>query len=488
MLVTDGEDLDGNALTAARAAAQQDGLKIYTVGVGSANGDLIPLPPDQGGGFVKDAAGNLVKSRLDESALKAIAAATGGLYVPLGAEGQGLEIIYRQALAPLVKHDLASRQQKVYTQRYQWPLALALAMLLASVLMRTRRRVPGAKEVQAGTPVGTRPSVAGITALSGLSLLVYIHPAHASAASAAKAYAKGDFVTAERDYSAAARRNPKDPALQYDVGTAAYRAGQYSQATAAFQASLGVAPSADSRRLAEQDNTYYNLGNTLYRTGQKSEQSSPQETIGTWTQAVRAYDAALQLRADDADSKFNRDVVMRKLDELKRKQSQQNQQNQQNQQKQQAPQNKEGQSAGNSPQKQAQDGQQGKQPENKHNDDQKPSTQSSAQLAQNNTAQQGSQPGSAAGGHDQDKQSSGPSQQPTPAAARPRGDHQGGSGADQTNDETAADNQRVPGQMSRDEARELLDSVKDEQRPFPSAPLARSGANDTASDQPIKDW
>jgi Ca-activated chloride channel family protein len=56
VLVTDGEDLDGNALTAAKAAAQQDGLKIYTVGVGSANGDLIPLPPDQGGGFVKDAA------------------------------------------------------------------------------------------------------------------------------------------------------------------------------------------------------------------------------------------------------------------------------------------------------------------------------------------------------------------------------------------------------------------------------------------------
>ena len=245
--------------------------------------------------------------------------------------------------------------------------------------------------------------------------------------------------------AAAAQRNPKDPALQYDAGTAAYRAGQYPQATAAFQASLGGAPSADRRRLAEQDNTYYNLGNTLYRTGQKSEQSSPQQTIGTWTQAVKAYDAALQLRADDADSKFNRDVVKRKLDELKKKQSQQNQQNQQ---KQQAPQNKESQSAGNSPQKQAQDGQQGKQPENKQNDGQKPSTQSSAQMAQNNTAQQGSQPGSAAGGHDQDRQSSGQSQQPTPAAAQPRGDHQGGSGADQINDETVANNQRVPGQMS----------------------------------------
>ena len=333
---------------------------------------------------VLDAPHSTRVSRLDETALKAIAAATGGLYVPLGAEGQGLELIYRQALAPLVKHDLASRQQKIYTQRYQWPLAAALAMLLASVLMRTRRRVPGADEAQAGAPIGARLSVPGVAALSGLLLPVFIHPAHASTTSAAKAYAKGDFVTAERDYSAAAQRNPKSPALQYDVGTAAYRAGQYPQAAAAFQASLGVGQSADSRRLAEQDNTYYNLGNTLYRTGQRSEQSSPQETIRTWTQAVQAYDAALQLRADDADSKFNRDLVMRKLDELKKKQSQQDQQKQQKQQ------NKDSQSAGNSPQKQQQDGQPGKQPENKQNDGQKPSAQSSAQMAQNNTGQQGS--------------------------------------------------------------------------------------------------
>jgi len=53
ILVTDGEDLEGDALGTAKAAFLQDGLKIYTVGVGSANGDLIPLPADQGGGFLE---------------------------------------------------------------------------------------------------------------------------------------------------------------------------------------------------------------------------------------------------------------------------------------------------------------------------------------------------------------------------------------------------------------------------------------------------
>jgi Ca-activated chloride channel family protein len=49
ILVTDGENLEGEAATAAEEAARQDGLKIYTVGIGTADGDLIPLPSDQGG-------------------------------------------------------------------------------------------------------------------------------------------------------------------------------------------------------------------------------------------------------------------------------------------------------------------------------------------------------------------------------------------------------------------------------------------------------
>jgi Ca-activated chloride channel homolog len=66
-------------------------LKIYTVGVGTAAGDLIPLPPDQGGGFVKDETGASSNRGSTRAALKAIAAATGGFYVPLGPEGEGIE-------------------------------------------------------------------------------------------------------------------------------------------------------------------------------------------------------------------------------------------------------------------------------------------------------------------------------------------------------------------------------------------------------------
>ena len=88
ILVTDGEDLEGNALEAAQTAAKADGLKIYTVGVGTAAGDLIPISPEQGGGFVKDETGAFVKSRLDEQGLKAIAGRPADSTCPLGTQGR----------------------------------------------------------------------------------------------------------------------------------------------------------------------------------------------------------------------------------------------------------------------------------------------------------------------------------------------------------------------------------------------------------------
>jgi Ca-activated chloride channel family protein len=481
VLVTDGEDLQGNALSAAKAAAQQ-GLKIYTVGVGTANGDLIALPADQGGGFIKDAAGNPVKSHLDETALKVIASATGALYAPLGAEGQGLTSIYQQALAPLAKHDLASRRQKIYTQRYQWPLAAALGMLLASVLMGTRRRIPKRHTQTAIQSSAARRFLPGAASLSVLLLLAPPHPAHASATSAAKAYAKGEFMAAEQAYAAAAQRNPKAPALQYNLGTAAYRTGQFPEAAAAFQTSLAGSQSANTKRLAEQQNTYYNLGNTLYRAGQKTEQSTPDQTIQTWTQAVKAYDAALQLRASDADSQFNRDLVMRKLDELKQKQKQKQKQSQQNQQ------NKQSQPGGKSEQKQQAQNQQNQQNQQGQQDKQTPQNKDSKQ-AQNSPSQQNPQPNSGASSPDRSQQPSGQSDQPSPSVTgQPPLGKPGTGAAEQRQNEPLADSQRQPGQMSREEARELLDSLKDEQQRYPAAPLARSGVNTPTADQPTRDW
>jgi Ca-activated chloride channel family protein len=463
VLLTDGEDLEGSALDAAKAAAK-DGLKICTVGVGSANGDLIPIPADQGGGFVKDDAGQFVKSHLDEAGLKAIAAATGGIYAPLGAQGQGLDTIYQQALAPLAKHELASRRQRVYTERFQWPLAASLALLLASTLVGTRRRNARKLEAPAAAIGKTRPNLMTQPAAAMLGLLLFLPfpNAHASTATAEKAYQKGDFAAAEREYDAAAQRNPKQPDLLFNAGTAAYQAGQFPQAAAAFQKSLDGKPSADPHRLAAQEDAYYDLGNTLYRTGQKTQSANPQQTIQTWEQAVKTYDAALQLRATDTDAKYNRDLVQRKLDQLKKQQQQKQQQ--QNQKQNQSGQNSQAKNQEN----QKQNSGAGSKPDQQKDQQQ---------------ANSGSKP-------DQQKQPDQSGQQPQPANGQPQGNAQAEAGANpgQNAAEQAADSQAKPGQMSKADARALLDSVKNEEQRLPATPVARNGNQSQPSDQPVKDW
>ena len=502
ILLTDGEDLEGSALATANASAK-DGLKICTVGVGTANGDLIPIPAEQGGGFVKNDSGQFVKSHLGEAGLKSIAEATGGLYAPLGAQGQGLDTIYQQALAPLAKHDLASRRQRVYTERFQWPLTGSLALLLASVLVGTRRRSPRKNQVPASVTGTVRPHLMAqpAAAMLGALLCLPFNYAQASTATAEKAYQKGDFATAQREYAAAAQRDPKKPDLQFNVGTAAYKAGQFPQAAEAFQKSLDGKPSADPKRLAAQEDAYYDLGNTLYRSGQKTEPSNAQQTIQTWEQAVKTYGAALQLRANDTDAKYNRDLVQRKLDQLKKQQEQQQKQQQQSQQNQKQDQkqdqknknqqNQSGQNADqknqqNKDQKPDQQNQSGQnsQAKNQENKDQKSGADSKPdQPKDQQQANSGSKP-------DQQKQPDQQGQQPKPANGQPQGNAQAQAGADQHKDEAAqaTDSQHEPGQMSKEDARTLLDSMKGEARRLPAAPVARNGNDDQRPDQPIKDW
>ena len=405
ILVTDGEDLEGDSLAAARGAAREAGLKIFTVGVGTPAGELIPIPPEQGGGFVKDDAGALVKSRLDEAALKAIAAASGGVYEPLGTQGEGLESIFKAVFGSVARHDLAFRRRKVYIERYQWPLAASVGLLFASLMVGTRRR----RRIRAA--VG-----AAVVSVPGLLLLAMLP-------------------------TSAVRSAGTNPTSDEEKGTFDYRSGRFSQAAQAFQQSIGRTPSSDERRLAIQEDAYYNLGNSLYRTGQLTEKSDRQATIEKWTEAVKAYETALQLRADDADSKFNRDLVKRKIDALRLPPPPPNQ----------------GSGQGNPPPKGSPPPPQGKPPNG------------------NPPPPQGKPPN----GNPPPPQGKPPNGNPPPPPAAPSS----GESPPQRQSPSAGG----PGQMSQEEARELLDSEKGDEKHSLAVPMARPGA-DEPPEKPYKNW
>ena len=146
ILVTDGEDEEGNALDAARRAHEK-GVRIFTVGVGTREGDLIQVTNADGQTeFLKDAEGNVVKSRLDENLLQQIAYITGGAYIRSGGTQFGLDYLYDQQLSKLKKHDAQEKMAKLYDERFQWPLTLAFGFLLAETIFLNRKRIITSEE------------------------------------------------------------------------------------------------------------------------------------------------------------------------------------------------------------------------------------------------------------------------------------------------------------------------------------------------------
>ncbi len=141
IIITDGENLEGDPLVAAEKAKEK-GIKIYCIGIGTREGELVRVQNDQGEfEFLKDGQGNFIKSRLNENILREIAQITGGAYVRAGGVDFGLDVIYERQLAKMEKREFESKMEKRYYERFQVPLLLALIFLIAETLLSTRKKV-----------------------------------------------------------------------------------------------------------------------------------------------------------------------------------------------------------------------------------------------------------------------------------------------------------------------------------------------------------
>jgi Ca-activated chloride channel family protein len=284
-------------IDAAKNAAKK-GMTIYTVGVGSPDGATMPIRYQNGRtDFVRDSSGQVVKTQLDEETLKKIAEETRGLYVPLGRGAEGLDTIYQERLSLVPKSELDQRMERVALERFEWPLALALGLLIFEFFMGERRQAKPARELPSvARRVNPLPRV---VSLAWIGLLVFSQVAETRAADA---------------------KTGVDSQQSYNKGTDAYGKGDFTAAADALRISLRTPD------LALQQRAYYNLGNSLYRAGQGSLEKDPDATVRSWEAAVKAYDDVLALNAGDSDALFNKELVARKLDELKKQQEQEKKQ------------------------------------------------------------------------------------------------------------------------------------------------------------------
>src|SRR4029077_19452807 len=133
VLFTDGEDQDSGAEASAKKATEA-GLRIFTIGIGTVEGELLPVTDAQGHtDFIRDEHDNVHKSHLNEELLRRIAGATkDGFYLPLRG-ARTMDTLYERGLAPLPKTESQEKLVKRYHEQYHWPLALAMALLAAEM-------------------------------------------------------------------------------------------------------------------------------------------------------------------------------------------------------------------------------------------------------------------------------------------------------------------------------------------------------------------
>jgi Ca-activated chloride channel family protein len=139
VIITDGENTEGDAFEAAEEAAGKHVL-LYTIGLGSPAGSPIPVVNSAGQqtDFKRDRSGNVVVTKLDEASLEKIAAIGNGKYFRGTNAQDELDEIYKNINA-LQKKEFGVKQFTDYEDRFQYFLFPAFLCLLAEVLVTENR-------------------------------------------------------------------------------------------------------------------------------------------------------------------------------------------------------------------------------------------------------------------------------------------------------------------------------------------------------------
>jgi len=312
LLVTDGEDLEGNWEKEAEAC-QKEGIRVIPVGVGEESGGLIPIQDNRGraAGFMKDEDGKVVMTRLDMASLGKLAAIGGGSPFRLGVDGLAGDRLFSE-LKRLGRRDLEERRVSAYQERFILPLMLALLCFAVRMLLRPRgagtARSPG------------RPGVGMLVALGILTWLAAadgavagpIVPGHDDLARGRTKYLAGEFEEALGDFESALVKDPENPLVTLAVGETLFRLERYEEALAEFERTLSLTDDEDLKAEA-----LYNAGTTLLAAGDPGK-------------AAEKFVGSLAVDGSQADALHNLEVALKRLQE----QEQQEQQEQQDQDKQ----------------------------------------------------------------------------------------------------------------------------------------------------------
>ena len=303
ILITDGENHEDDPVEAARQASTV-GAKIFCIGVGSPEGKPIEID----GQLLKDSAGEIVMTRLDEQTLTQVAQAGGGIYVRASNGDFGLNRIV-DAIKELEDKEFESVIFEEYDEQYSYFFAIALFFLILEFLIGSTR---SGKDF-------FRP-VRGVSAI-----LVFLTVSISMSAQDDKKevrkgnsfFKNGQYSEAEVEYRRALDIDSLSMTAKYNLANALYRENRYEEA-AAFLKGLGDSLVCVSPSMAS--DVYHNAANVALN--QKDYQS-----------AVDLYKKSLRLSPNNFDTKSNLAYAQKMLEQQQQQNQDQNQDQNQNQDK-----------------------------------------------------------------------------------------------------------------------------------------------------------
>jgi len=281
ILLTDGENLQGNP---ASIIKQLKGIKVFVIGIGTPEGEPIPVKADNGKvtGYKKDEKGETVISRRDETLLLQIANQTKGRYYPFDSANRDIEQV-ANSINSMDKDSMGESFSSSLERKYHIPLAGAFLFMIADFLLPflTLKK----------TFLDKIPPV--------LMLLIFVGaPLRADEISRGnRAFKNKDFFKAEKHYREALKKEAS-PGAYYNLGNTYY----FMQKNDDAEKNYKKAETFENARL--EGDLFYNKANNCYRKGDIDA-------------AIRFYRRVLRGNPESSDALHNLEIALRKKQEQK---------------------------------------------------------------------------------------------------------------------------------------------------------------------------
>jgi len=321
IVITDGEDHEADAIEAAKTAAEA-GIVIYTIGIGSVEGQPIPTKT----GMLKDKDGNIVVTRLNENILQDIANAGNGNYTHATNSDLGLDAVV-EGINNMEKQDLNAIVFEDFNEQFMYLFAFALFLLIAETFVLERKnRWAKSFDIFKKTFL--------IVFLWSLSLPAWSQEDKKDVREGVKLYKDSAYHKAEIAFRRGLEKDSTSYVSKFDLGSTLYKQNLFEQAETVFQNLVTPA-----EHEASKAKLMHNLGNA------QLQQKKYKESVESYKQSLRlnpsddetrsnlAY-AQLMLKKDEqqqSNNKNNKD----KQDKQDKKDEQQNQEQNQNDKQQQ---------------------------------------------------------------------------------------------------------------------------------------------------------